>query len=127
MGLAEGDALDVGQWEAMLSEPLCKRKAGRSSGPGGQDCLAGVLGRLWVLPFTAPSQGTFCTLIPLVQAVLTASSLAKGDVTRGVPLSTFHCDIAVYKRVGTHVSCEPQVGSPPHTFTYTCLLREHSY
>ena len=106
------------------------------SARGRQEDAQGLEGRtVWQVclgdsgcyPSQPPSQGTFCTLIPLVQAVLTASSLAKGDVTRGVPLSTFHCDIAVYKRVGTHVSCEPQVGSPPHTFTYTCLLKEHSY
>lgn len=34
LGLVEGDALDSGQWEAVVSESLCKR--------GGQSC-PGVL------------------------------------------------------------------------------------
>lgn len=52
LGKAEGDALDVGQWEAMLSEPLCKRKAELRAWWAG--CLADMHGRLCVVAVPSP-------------------------------------------------------------------------
>lgn len=69
LGLAEGDALDVRQREVMFSEPLCKRKAG-AQGLVGRAVWWVCLGGSGRLPFPAPRQETFCTPVPLNQAVL---------------------------------------------------------
>lgn len=50
--MVEGDALDVGQKEAMLSEPLCKGKAG-AQGLVGRAVWQVCLGGSGWLPFPA--------------------------------------------------------------------------
>lgn len=52
LGVAEGDALDVGQGEAILTEPLCKRKVEHRARWAG--CLVGTLGKLYVVMFRSP-------------------------------------------------------------------------
>lgn len=72
LSMAERDALDVGQWEAVLTEPLCKRKAELRAWWSG--CQAGVLEREAVCSYGSQALARELIYLPLNQTALMASS-----------------------------------------------------
>lgn len=96
LGMAEGDAFDVGQWETMLSEPLCKRKVG-AQGLMGRAIWQACWGGSVLLPFSVPSQGPSVAQ-PLKQAVPNSKQSRESRV-----YWRYHQhDITIYKCIGLY-------------------------